>query len=86
MRVKHLPRECKIEESKVGIMLLLCSTLGIHLIEKLVARVYFPFFRIQECNFDSRLDGGQQLKVSAIATPSFCIFTRGMGHKTELPL
>lgn len=48
MRVKHLPRECKIEESKVGIMLLLCSTLGIHLIEKLVARVYFPFFRIQD--------------------------------------
>lgn len=50
MYVKHLPRECKIEGSKVGIMLP-CSTLEIHLIEKLVARVcsvYFPFFQIQD--------------------------------------
>lgn len=50
MYVKHLPRECKIGGSKVGIMLP-CSTLEIHLIEKLVARVcsvYFPFFQIQD--------------------------------------
>lgn len=46
----------------------------------------FSVFSDPRCNFDSRLDGGQQLKVSAIATPSFCIFTRGVGHKTELPL